>query len=42
MEMAYQQAVKDIEKGQYTVETAEQHIGQIVEERKEIFEVVLS
>jgi hypothetical protein len=34
MEMAYQQAVKDIEKGQYTVETADQHMDRLWKKEK--------
>lgn len=34
MEMAYQQAVKDIGKGQYTVESADQHMDRLWKKEK--------
>ena len=34
MEMAYQQAVKDIEKGQYKVESVEQHMNRLWKKEK--------
>ena len=34
MEMAYQNAVKDIEKGEYTVETANQHMDRLWKKEK--------
>ncbi len=34
MEMAYQNAVKDIEKGEYTVESADQHMDRLWKKEK--------